>query len=253
MSNLSTYAQNIFLERFPKLDTSSHSAPAAFYMALCSSLPLATQTGATIPELVNATGGYARTLIPFANAPTGATPTSIANSGVVTFPVSNGAFSAPATHYAICDSATVGTGNMWFFGPLKGTNAVNTVTTNGTPATGTFVLVIDGTNTAAIPVGTSGQGLAEFIEALGLASVPVGSVTVTPAATLLTATTQAFTITFLDNGIVGQTHTVTVNTQPTTGVLTAAQVTAGAPGTITVAGTNQTPSFATGAVIVQLS
>jgi hypothetical protein len=252
MANLSNFAQVIYLERFPKLDTATHAAPTNFYACLCSSLPTVSQTGATMPEVGNV-GGYARTVIAFANAPTGATPTSIANSAVVTFPASTAAYSAAATHFAVCDSATFAAGNMYYFGALKGTNAVNTLATNATAATGTFVIAVDGTNTAAIPVGTTGAGLLEYIEALGLASVPVGSVTVTPTATAFTATSTTFTITFLDNNIVGQTHTLTMVTQPTTGVFTAAQVTAGAPGTITVSGANQTPSIPISNLTVQMS
>jgi len=72
MANLSNFAQVIYLERFPKLDTATHAAPTNFYACLCSSLPTVSQTGATMPEVGNV-GGYARTVIAFANAFTEAT------------------------------------------------------------------------------------------------------------------------------------------------------------------------------------
>ena len=87
-----------------------------FYLALCSSTPTVSQTGITIPELTSA-GNYARTLITF-GAPSGGPPVTASNNTLIYFPVSSAAYSATATAYAICDSSTIGAGDMWYFNTL---------------------------------------------------------------------------------------------------------------------------------------
>lgn len=110
MSNISDYAVAQILAAFPA-DVAPTLPP--LYLALCSSLPTHTETGATIPELTSA-GNYQRAPIVFGGPSAGAS----VNSNLITFAVSSGAYSAAAAAYAIVDSLTIGAGNLWYFAAL---------------------------------------------------------------------------------------------------------------------------------------
>lgn len=120
MSNISNSAITAVLAAFAQLATPTLPT---FYLALCSATPTAGLTGATITELTNA-GGYARQAITFA-APSGGPPTTSSNSNAIAFAVSTAAYSATATAYAICDSATIGAGALWYFNTLGSSVTVN--------------------------------------------------------------------------------------------------------------------------------
>jgi hypothetical protein len=83
------------------------------YIALCSSNPGETATGASCGEVAN-TGSYARKAISF-NA---AASRAISNSGTITFDPLTGSLGT-STHYCILDSATYGEGNALAYGQLS--------------------------------------------------------------------------------------------------------------------------------------
>lgn len=232
MANLSNYWRDMLLNAAHLV---APTIPGGLFVALCSSTPTASQTGATIPELTNA-GGYARFAIAYGVASAGVISNSTATGGA-----STGAFSAPATAYAICDSGTIGAGNMFFFGPLQGTNDVQTVSTSAQLTAGTYTLNPSATTTVAIPFNATAAQILEYLEAAGGA----GNFTVAFAGNRFDqASPSALTITFIGAlASASQTLMTLTPSGVTGGTLSIAHTTTGAPGTITVAGTGQTPSI----------
>lgn len=108
--------------------TASFTKPTVLAIALCTAAPVDADTGAlTGKEAANA-GAYARqTLNPLdANwtAPDG-TGGLTDNASAITFPVATANWGT-ITHFAICDSATYGAGNLLFHGALTASKVVNT-------------------------------------------------------------------------------------------------------------------------------
>jgi hypothetical protein len=100
--------------------TATFTKPTVLAFALCSSAPTDASTGATIPELANA-NGYARvTLNPSDSNWTAASATDgkTDNATAITFPAVTTSAWAAITHFAICDSATWGAGNVLFHGAI---------------------------------------------------------------------------------------------------------------------------------------
>lgn len=246
MANLFNYWRDQVLNAVPHLV--APTIPGTLYVALCSSLPTASQTGATIPELTSA-GGYARTAATFGAASGG----SSTNSGAVTFPTSTGAYSAAATHYAIVDSPTIGAGNGFFFNVLKGTSDVQTISTSGQLTAGTYTLTFGGQVTPAINFNDPATRILELLESLS--TIGAGNVNVAFSGNQFNqATPGSLVITFqgsLDNA--SQAVLTITPTGITGGTLSIVHTTAGASGTVTVSGTNQTVSFAIGQLSVGLS
>lgn len=105
--------------------TSTFSKPSVLAICLCTSSPVDTDTGATIPEVAN-TGSYARVEVNPSNAnwsdPTTTGQTS--NVSDITFTTATGPWTAPITHIAICDSSTYGAGNLLWYGQLATSKTV---------------------------------------------------------------------------------------------------------------------------------
>lgn len=96
------------------------------YVALLTVTPDATMTGATITE-TNYTS-YARTEIGTGNnqtdawnAATGSSTATATNKNAITFPTATGASTNPLIGIAICDSATIGAGNVWWWATITST------------------------------------------------------------------------------------------------------------------------------------
>jgi hypothetical protein len=110
--SLTNYAEEVWIKHVTR-ETVFTTPPAVVYIALCSSNPGETATGASCGEVAN-TGSYARKAISF-NA---AASRAISNSGTVTFDPLTGSLGT-ATHYCILDSATYGAGNALAYGQLS--------------------------------------------------------------------------------------------------------------------------------------
>ena len=121
--NLSTYSGNKLLELLT--GKTSFTLPTA-YLALCTVVPTAASTGATLTEATY--GGYAR--LPTAGGDwTTAASNTISNATALSF---SGCLSGSSTiiGWAACDSGTTGAGNVLFWG----TCAATTISTSFTPA-----------------------------------------------------------------------------------------------------------------------
>lgn len=81
-------------------------------------------------EITNASGGYQRQAITFANAGASTTGT-ISSNATVSFPVATGDYDTAGstgnvvTHLALMDSNTIGSGNVLFFGALTTNKTVS--------------------------------------------------------------------------------------------------------------------------------
>jgi hypothetical protein len=108
------------------LRTGSWTKPTVLAVALCTAATADSQTGATITEVANA-NGYARiTINPLDANWDGADATggTSMNAADVNFGTASGAWGT-VTHFAICDSATWGDGNLLLHAPLAASKTVN--------------------------------------------------------------------------------------------------------------------------------
>lgn len=121
----------------------SFTMPAAVAMALATTAPTSTSTGATLVELTYTT--YARQAIAGAgfNAATAATPSVATNNGAITFPACT-AGGGTVLGYMLADSATIGAGNALWYGTLAST-VISTTATPPTVATTAMSLSMTGT------------------------------------------------------------------------------------------------------------
>lgn len=120
--NLSIYSGNKLLELLT--GKTGFTLPTA-HLALCTVVPTAANTGATITEATY--GGYAR-LATTGSDWTTASSESISNATVLSFdPCTSG--SSTIVGWAACDSGTIGAGNILFWG----TCAATTISTSFTP------------------------------------------------------------------------------------------------------------------------
>ncbi len=244
MTGLSTYARDTMLKQAAQL--SAQSFPTTLYLCLLSSAATASQTGATIPELTS-TGSYGRAACAL-GAPSSGTSS---NSGAVTFPVSTAAYSATATNWALCDSPTIGAGNLWYFGALQGTNDVQTVSTTAQLTGGTYTLNPNGVTTAAIPYNATAAQILEFLEEAG----GIGNFTATFSGNRFDqATPGSLVITFI-GALASATQTLMTLTPTsiTGGTLSIAHTTSGATGNVTVSAANFAVQFAASSIPVSLS
>lgn len=127
MGALSNYAKDKMLNHlFNNVDL---APTASVYLALCTTTPDATKTGATIVECANS-GNYARKPIPFSAAGT----RKVIQNGIVSFNLASGSWGTVAG-WAIVDSATWGAGNMLAFGAFTTPFAVVSGNTPSIPDT----------------------------------------------------------------------------------------------------------------------
>jgi len=104
MGQLSYYADNLIINAL--LRATDLTAPVTVYLALYTTNPTASDTGAEV-----AGGSYARQAVTF-GAPTNG---SASNSADITFPVASGSWGT-ITHAGIRDN--ISSGHLLFYGPL---------------------------------------------------------------------------------------------------------------------------------------
>ncbi len=118
MASMSDYLENALLNHIFR--ATSYTQPTTIAVALCTSAPTDASTGATIPEVSGLS--YARVNVTRAdgawNSP-GPTNGTTANTSAITFPAAGVGGWGTVTHVAICDSASIGAGNLLFWGQLS--------------------------------------------------------------------------------------------------------------------------------------
>lgn len=135
-ASFSNYLEDKLLDHIFNDGTFSAPSPS---LALCTTAPTDSSTGATIVEATGATG-YARLAIAASDvsASSGGSKT---NSAALTFPAIT-AGSATVVGWAICDSGTTGAGNMLVWGTATST-VISTTQTPPTVAIGGLVVTLD--------------------------------------------------------------------------------------------------------------
>jgi hypothetical protein len=124
MPALSNFLENSLLAHI--FDSASYSQPPTIAIALCTTTPGPSDTGATIAEVTG--DGYSRYDI--GRDPgngsiwTGSTG-QVANTGIIQW-TATGDWSATITGVAILDSATTGQGNLLYYGDLAHPKTVTT-------------------------------------------------------------------------------------------------------------------------------
>lgn len=116
MTSLSNYGENALLNHITR--NSAYTPVATVYLALATSDPGETATGASMNEVANS-GSYARTAITFAAA----SSRRVTQSGAVAFTAATGSWGT-VTHWAIVDSATHGAGNVLAYGAFASSRAI---------------------------------------------------------------------------------------------------------------------------------
>lgn len=121
----------------------SFTMPTTVAMALATTAPTSTTTGATVVEATYT--GYGRQTIAAAgfNAATSATPSVATNNGAITFGNCTGGTST-LLGFMLADSATTGAGNSLWYGTLTST-VISTTQTPPTVANGNLSLSATGT------------------------------------------------------------------------------------------------------------
>ena len=112
MSSLSDFAENACMIKLVRQASGAYTPVSQLYVTFCSANPGDAATGANCNEMPNSYS-YARAAIAFGAA----TSRRVTQSGTVTFAQITGSLGT-ATHYAIVDSATWGTGNVLAYAPL---------------------------------------------------------------------------------------------------------------------------------------
>lgn len=135
-ASFSDYAENKILDH--ALGKASWTMPTTVALALCTTVPTDSSTGATIVE-ANYTG-YARLRIAAADL-NAASAGSSSNANVLTFAACT-AGSSTVTGFAICDSTTTGAGNAIAWGTCSST-VISTTQTPATVAAGALVVTQD--------------------------------------------------------------------------------------------------------------
>lgn len=135
-ASFSDYAENKILDH--ALGKASWTMPTTVALALCTTVPTDSSTGATIVE-ANYTG-YARLRIAAADLNAAASGRSD-NANVLTFAACT-AGSSTIIGFAICDSTTTGAGNAICWGTCTST-VISTTQTPATVAAGGLVVTQD--------------------------------------------------------------------------------------------------------------
>ena len=115
MAKMTDYLETKLSDFLLDLNSGTFTAPGTLYLALFTADP--TDTGSQASEV--ATGGYARTEIPFGVATDGVSTTS----GDVTFPTATAGWGT-ITHFGIMDADA--TGNMLFHSNLNTSKTIET-------------------------------------------------------------------------------------------------------------------------------
>ena len=124
MANFSNYYESGILNYLFRSNTNNFVKPLNLSVALCTNIPVKTQTGATIPELPNA-NGYARanlgapanSIFSEINTSNPASSGNIQNSNVISFPAAT-ADQGMVSGVAICDSGVYGAGQVIVYAAL---------------------------------------------------------------------------------------------------------------------------------------
>lgn len=100
--------------------TASFTKPTVLAICLCTAAPNDASTGATIVEPPDGDGYDRQTLNPLDANWTAASATDglTDNASAIVFGPCTGTNWGSITHFAICDSATYGAGNMLVYGPV---------------------------------------------------------------------------------------------------------------------------------------
>lgn len=136
MASKSDYLETRILDHV--MSDGAFTEPANIYMALCTATPTDASTGATITE-ANYTG-YARTEI-LATDLSAAAAGSKTNSAAITFPACT-AGDDTIIGFVIVDSATIGAGNILYWGTVT-SKVIDTSNTPPTVAIGALVITED--------------------------------------------------------------------------------------------------------------
>jgi len=118
MAEMSNYLEDEILDHILGQGSLAFS-PGTLWVALCTSTPSDTSTGATIAEVADS-NGYARQAISF-NAASGGSAT---NNGDISFTASGGNWGT-VTSFVVVDSSTHGAGNVYFWTDLDASQVVN--------------------------------------------------------------------------------------------------------------------------------
>jgi hypothetical protein len=141
-SGISQYAMPKLIDHLD--GKTSFTMPATVAMALCTTAPTSTSTGASIAEATGYTGYARQTLAGTAfNAATAATPSVSTNASTITFGNCT-AGTATLLGFALCDSATTAAGNMLWYGTLTSV-VISTTQTPPTVAAAAMSLSMTGT------------------------------------------------------------------------------------------------------------
>lgn len=131
MGSLSNYGENAVIGH---MCGTAYSPVATVYLALATSDPGETATGASMNEVANS-GSYARTAISFSAAAS----RRVTQTGAVTFPQATGSWGT-VSHWAIVDSATYGAGNVLASGAFGTSKAI---VSGNTPSVATTVIYVE--------------------------------------------------------------------------------------------------------------
>ena len=142
--SLSNYGENAWMGH---LFGSAYTPASTIYLALATSDPGETATGASMNEVANS-NGYARKAITFAAASSRA----VAQNATVTFDQASGSWGT-VTHYAIVDSGTHGAGNVLAYGAFS---------SSFSPVSGNTASVASGQVTVTISA-SSGEGFTSYL------------------------------------------------------------------------------------------
>ena len=117
MASFSDYAEGAILAHIVGKTTFS---PVTCYIALVTTTPTDASTGATLVEPSTTGTAYARksTAAGDWNAPAGTSPTQMSNANAITFATATGGGWGAIVGFALCDSATVGAGNVLAWGTV---------------------------------------------------------------------------------------------------------------------------------------
>jgi hypothetical protein len=132
MSQMSDYLENKLIDHLFR--ATAYTAPATLYVALLTSAANDASTGATIAEASYTNYARASLAASVANWKSTNGTTSGASSGTggqtmnastLTFGTTPGSGPTVVTHFAILDSATIGAGNVLFYGTLGASKTIN--------------------------------------------------------------------------------------------------------------------------------
>lgn len=127
MSQAATYTEDRTLDFWLKANSQTTTAPATVYIGLANSDPSTGSTdenleAGTLTDEVDDSGtAYARQTATFGTISDG----SVSTNADITFPTATASF-GDVTHIFISDSATVGAGNVLFYGTLSASKNIDT-------------------------------------------------------------------------------------------------------------------------------